>query len=101
VKNGTWLAVLLSSTVAVLGFATPGHSLRGVYALIASKFSLKALVGFLARYGATSQRFPTWSQCSSVGRVRSASTPCFASALDDDLWFATGGSLTLGPQHCD
>jgi hypothetical protein len=23
--------------------------------------------------------------------------PCFASALDDDLWFAKGGSLTLGP----
>ena len=62
-KNGTWLAVLLSSAVAVSGFATLGHSLvgpklRGVNELIASAFSLKELVGFLAGFGTTFAAFP-------------------------------------------
>ena len=63
-KNGAWVAVLLGFAVGVIGLATLGHSfvgplkLRGLDELIASAFSLKEVVGFLAGFGTTFAAFP-------------------------------------------
>ena len=63
-KNGAWLPVILGSAAVVIGLAMLGHSfveelkLRGFDELVASAFSLKEVVGFLAGFGTTFAAFP-------------------------------------------
>jgi uncharacterized protein with PQ loop repeat len=64
VKSTAWLTVVLGCAAVVIGLAMLGHSfveqlkLPGVDELIASAFSLKVVVGFLAGFGTTFAALP-------------------------------------------